>query len=42
MNFKCVECGKKVECDLWYLNEIDKGNEEQLCDKCKKKYEVNK
>lgn len=36
-SFKCIECGKKVDCDLWYLNEINKGNEEQMCEDCKDK-----
>lgn len=36
--FKCISCGKKIECDLWYLQEIEAGREEQMCDKCKDKY----
>lgn len=33
---KCINCSKYFEVDSWYLKEIEKGREEQICDKCKK------
>ena len=35
LKFKCLNCGKKVECDAWYAKEIEDGNQEQLCGDCK-------